>query len=174
MVFVSANAVEVVNEMVALLPVPTAVVKMSEGLEMAPIAETVAYAAVLSVDVSIFNPVEPPAVATNSGFADNVSPVHVIPTKPAGSVDPVARVIVTFPLSENLDVDVTADDVMTHRLSAWAVTYPGGKLRVIWFADDGKSAVEVLNEIEAVPPVPTDLLMVNCGSVMTPVAGIVT
>lgn len=54
------------------------------------------------------------------------------------------------------------------------MTYPGGKLRVMRFAEDGKSAVDVLNEIEAVPPVPTDLLMVNCGSVMTPVAGIVT
>jgi len=122
MVLVSASAVEVVKEMVALLPVPTAAVKVSEGLVMAPIAGTVTYAAVLSADVSIFNPVVPPAVATNSGFADNVSPVHVITTNPIGSVEPVANVIVTLPLSENLDVDVASDDLITHRLSAWAVT----------------------------------------------------
>jgi len=122
MVLVSTSAVEVVKEMVALFPVPTAAVKVSEGLVMAPIAGTVTYAAVLSADVSIFNPVVPPAVATNSGFADNVSPVHVIPTNPIESVEPVANVIVTLPLSENLDVDVASDDLITHRLSAWAVT----------------------------------------------------
>ncbi len=45
---------------------------------------------------------------------------------------------------------------------------------MIRLADDGRSAVDVLKEIEAVPPVPTDLLMVNWGSVITPIAGTVT
>lgn len=51
---------------------------------------------------------------------------------------------------------------------------PEGNVRVILFAEDAVSSVDVENEIVAVPLSPTDLVIVKAPAVTIPTAGMLT
>lgn len=62
-------------------------------------------------------------------------------------------------------------------MSAFALTTPAGKVKVILFAEEGTNAVDVVNDIVAVSDVPGILLKINAvaaSAVTAPTAGVVT
>jgi len=110
MVSVSANAVEVVNEMVALLPVPTVFVKLKVGLRTAPVAGVLTFATVSFVVV-----ISRPSVT--AAFDLSSMSVHVTVTTPAASAAPTVTVIFLSALTK-ADVALVTGDVILHLSAA--------------------------------------------------------
>ncbi len=94
----------------------------------APTAGTLTYAATVSLLVSIFKPVEPPALAVTAALAARLRPVHVTVTAPAARLDVAPRVIV---MASELYIAVPAAVVGDEMAQPEpAVTSPAGKVSV--------------------------------------------
>ena len=123
---------DVVKEMVAVpVVVPTALLRDNADAASAvtaPTAGTLTYAATVSLLVSIFKPVEPPALAVTAALAARLRPVHVTVTAPAARLDVAPRVIV---MASELYIAVPAAVVGDEMAQPEpAVTSPAGKVSV--------------------------------------------
>jgi hypothetical protein len=131
----AVNGVDVLKVTAAVPPMPTAVViwNASRAALTAPMAGMLKKDGTLSVDVSIFKPVVPAAVAVTAADAASVSPEHVTVTDPAARAEVTVNVIALVAYAE---VETTeAGEVMPHKLIACVVTRPAGKVSVILLSD---------------------------------------
>jgi hypothetical protein len=137
------KGVDVLKVTVAVFSAPTAIpiVSASKAAVTPPIIGVLIKDGIVSVEVSIFKPVVPVAVAVTAAIASNVSPVHVTVTSPANIVEKGARVKVIL-LNSNFDV-VVAPDVIPHELSGFAEMKPEGNVRVILLPEDANRVVDV-------------------------------
>ena len=126
------------------------------------------------MEVWIFKPVVPVAVAVTAAFAASVSPVHVTVTDPAARTEVTVNVIVSVVYAE---VETTeAGEVTAHKLIAvCAVARPAGKVSVILLFDAcAANGVEVLKVTVAVlsAPVPMSIFNAFNSAVTPPIMGV--
>jgi len=121
--------------------------------------------------ISLFVLISIPFVT--AAFAAMVRPVHVTVIFPAVRVAVVSKLIVTTP-EANADVAFVTGEVMLHLSAAFAVTRSLGNEISIWLPVPAAKVVEVVNEIDAVPVVPTAVLKDPEAAVMIPTAGTLT